>query len=69
MADKIKVYLFSCEDYEDLVFTDLSGITEWIEADAEGVTEESFSMPEDFEYTIKIAFLTQEEIDNASETD
>ena len=69
MPNKIKVFLFSCEDYKNVVFTDFSGITEWIKNDADSITEASFSIPEDFEYTIQIAFMTQQEIDNAPEID
>jgi len=66
--DKKLVYIFSDNfDYQNIVFEDLSGITEWIlNDDLENKSEEEL---EEYQYTISAKFMTQEEIDELEERD
>lgn len=66
--EKILVYVFNNGDYSNIVFTDSDAITAWINADTEFLKSDDPST-EDFEYTIKLAWMTQEEIDNLPEAE
>lgn len=62
------VYVFSDNcDHNNIVFEDADAIAEWIKADAEerGVDEDL----SDYEYTIKLKAMTQEELNNLSEAE
>jgi hypothetical protein len=67
-ALKKLVYLFTDGNYSNVVFQDLGGITAWIEADTETLKPEDPNT-EDYEYTIKLGWMTQEEIDNLPEAE
>lgn len=66
--EKKLVYLFTDGNYSNVVFTDLDAITAWINADIEFLKSDDPST-EDYEYTIKLAWMTQEEIDNLPEAE
>lgn len=66
--EKKLVYLFTDGNYSNVVFTDLDAITAWINADTESLKQDD-PFTEDYEYTIKLAWMTQEEIDNLPEAE
>lgn len=55
--------MYSDGNYSNVVFTDIDTVKDWIVADTECLKQDDPST-EDYEYTIKIAWMTQEEIDN-----
>lgn len=65
--EKKTVFVFSDGvDITGIVFESLDAVEEWIKADVEELTDEELK---DLEYTINVARMTHEEIDNLPEAD
>lgn len=60
----IKVWKLTTEDYSNIVFTDAKAITEWVLADIE-----SGNRGDEYEYTITIDLMSQQELDALPEVD
>jgi hypothetical protein len=62
--EKKRVFLFSDGNYSNVVFESVDAILEWIKADSDGAL-----VGDEFEYTIRISEMTQQQIDNLPEAD
>lgn len=65
--EKKLVYLLSSGDYSNIVMEELSAVEEWINGDTSDLKQDEDVS--DHEYVIKLAWMTQTEIDNLPEAE